>query len=68
MTGIFAIIVCGTLGTMAIHFAAPRLLLPAEEGSGSDDDGEEEEDSEEEQRSEAGPEVGLCVFYASAPP
>ncbi len=30
VTGIFAIIVCGTLGTLAIHLTAPRLLTLAE--------------------------------------
>ena len=30
-TGIFAIIVCGTLGTIAIHLTAPHLLEKAEE-------------------------------------
>lgn len=39
VTGIFAIIVCGTLGVMGIHFAAPRLLEPAEH---SDSEGEGE--------------------------
>lgn len=32
----FAIIVCGTLGVLAIHLASPILLSPAEEGSGSE--------------------------------
>ncbi|KAI7845950.1 hypothetical protein COHA_000496 [Chlorella ohadii] len=36
VTGVFAIIVCGTLGTLAIHLAAPILLSPAEEGSDSE--------------------------------
>lgn len=30
VTGVFAIIICGTLGLIAIHFLAPRLLLPAD--------------------------------------
>lgn len=29
VTGVFAIIICGTLGLIAIHFLAPHLLLPA---------------------------------------
>lgn len=31
----FAIIVCGTLGTLAIHLSAPRLLSPSQDGSAS---------------------------------
>lgn len=43
VTGIFAIIICGTLGTLAIHLTAPHLLTPAE-GSVS---GSEESEGEE---------------------
>ncbi|KAL4424127.1 hypothetical protein ABPG75_001428 [Micractinium tetrahymenae] len=50
VTGIFAIIVCGTLGTMAIHLAAPHLLVPAEE---STDSGGEEEEEEQQQQPDA---------------
>lgn len=32
----FAIIVCGTLGVLAVHLTAPVLLSPADEGSESE--------------------------------
>lgn len=41
MTGVFAIIVCGTLGTLAIHLAAPHLLAPAEPDGSEEGEGEE---------------------------
>lgn len=37
-TGLFAIIICGTLGVMAIHFSAPVLLKPAEESDSEETD------------------------------
>ena len=46
VTGIFAIIICGTLGTLLIHLTAPRLLTPAEgsvSGSEESEDGIEAE-------------------------
>jgi hypothetical protein len=43
VTGIFAIIVCGTLGTLAIHLSAPRLLSPAEGSLSGDDSSEVDE-------------------------
>ncbi|PSC74772.1 mitochondrial sodium hydrogen exchanger 9B2-like [Micractinium conductrix] len=45
VTGIFAIIVCGTVGTLAIHLTAPHLLLPAQ-GGNSGEEGEQEEQEE----------------------
>jgi NhaP-type Na+/H+ or K+/H+ antiporter len=36
-TGLFAIIICGTLGVLAIHFAAPVLLKPAVSDSEEED-------------------------------
>lgn len=33
-TGLFAILICGTLGVLAIHFTAPVLLQPAKKGPG----------------------------------
>ncbi len=42
-TGLFAIILCGTLGVLAIHFTAPVLLRPAVAGDSATDDDEEEE-------------------------
>ena len=43
-TGLFAIILCGTLGVLAIHFFAPILLEPAAETHSDDGDGDECDD------------------------
>jgi NhaP-type Na+/H+ or K+/H+ antiporter len=53
-TGLFAIIICGTLGVLAIHFTAPVLLKPA---AAVDHDGNDEDEStstEEEERESGG--------------
>lgn len=46
VTGIFAIVVCGTLGTLAIHLTAPRLLMPAEASVSEDSSSEADEGGE----------------------
>ena len=43
-TGLFAIILCGTLGVVAIHFTASALLKPAAESGSSGEEEEEEGD------------------------
>lgn len=50
-TGLFAIIICGTLGVLAIHFTAPLLLKPAAE---EDLEGELEEETTTEEEDEQG--------------
>jgi len=50
-TGLFAIIICGTLGVIAIHYSAPVLLKPAVEED-LDEELEEETTTEEEEDGE----------------
>ena len=56
VTGIFAIIICGTLGVMAIHLSSSRLLEPAAT-----------EGKEEEEEEVAGGEQGAGVGEKAAP-
>jgi hypothetical protein len=51
-TGLFAIIICGTLGVLAIHFAAPVLLKPAVEDEDEEEEGTTTEEEEGEGREE----------------
>lgn len=46
-TGLFAIIICGTLGVLAIHFSAAVLLQPAKnDGKGDGSEGDDGDDGE----------------------
>jgi NhaP-type Na+/H+ or K+/H+ antiporter len=71
-TGLFAIIICGTLGVIAIHYSAPLLLKPAAdedleeeitttEGDDEEIDGEEEGGGGDQQRLATTPSVTSIV-------
>jgi len=62
-TGLFAILLCGTLGVLAIHFSAPVLLTPAQ-GTENEEGGN---DAADDERPGPAPSEGGAVELAAWP-